>query len=284
MSSAAHGLSRSLLYVPALNGRALEKARSLPADVVIVDLEDSVGPELKDAARQAAVKALAEGFPGQTTALRINRLDSPWGHEDLKAAVQARPDVVVLPKVSSPEVIHAVGRGIGQDIKLWAMIETCQAVVRLPEIAGAARTTALAALLVGTNDLAADLRCRVTVGREAMAAALSQVAIAARAFGLRPLDGPYNDFHDGGGLESQCRQAADLGFDGKSVIHPAQVEIVNRAFSPSAERIAWAREVIAAFAQWPTQAVLALNGQMVERAMHLKEAEGIVAYALRAGG
>jgi citrate lyase subunit beta/citryl-CoA lyase len=284
MSSTPDGLTRSLLYVPALNARALEKARELPADVVIVDLEDSVSAELKDAAREAAVKALGEGFPGKIRALRINRLDTPWGHDDLKAAVQARPDVVVLPKVSAPDVIHAVSRGIGQEIGLWAMIESAQAVLRLPEIAAAARTTSLSGLLVGTNDLAADLRCRVSVGREAMATALSQVVIAARAFGLKPLDGPYNDFQDLGGLESQCRQAAELGFDGKSVIHPAQIEAANRAFAPTAERIAWAREVIAVFERWPKEAVVAVNGQMVERAMHLKEAQAIVAHALKVGG
>jgi len=179
--------------------------------------------------------------------------------------------------------VHAVTRAVGANIRLWAMVESCRALVRLPEIAAAARTSSLSALLVGTNDLAADLRCRVSVGREAMATALSQVAIAARAYGLKPLDGPYNDFNDGGGLEIQCRQAADLGYDGKSVIHPSQIEAANRAFSPSAERIAWAREVIAVFERYPKEAVIAINGQMVERAMHLREAEAIVAFALKPG-
>jgi len=288
MSSAAtgpkaSGLKRSLLYMPATNARALEKARELAADAVIIDLEDSIPAEAKDQARAAAVAALRLGFPGKIAALRINRLDTPWGQADLKAAVQAQPDVVVLPKVSAPEVILAVTRGIGQDIKLWAMIESCLGLIRMPDIANAAKTTALSGLLVGTNDLVAEMRCHAGVDRHALVPALSQVVITARAHGLSPLDGPYNDFNDPGGLEMQCRQAAELGFDGKSLIHPAQIEAANRAFAPSAERIAWARQVIEVFQKWPKEAVIAINGQMVERAMHLKEAEAIAAYALKAG-
>jgi citrate lyase subunit beta/citryl-CoA lyase len=284
MSSAAAGqakvgLRRSLLYVPAINARALEKALELPADVVIVDLEDSVGAAAKDQARTAAVAALRRGFPGKATALRVNGLDTPWGQADLKAAVQAQPDVVVLPKVSSPEPIHAVARGIGTDTRLWAMIESCMALIRMPDIAGAAKTTGLSGLLVGANDLAADMRCHVGVDRHALVPALSQVVITARAWGLTPLDGPFNDFQDPGGLDIQCRQAAELGFDGKSLIHPAQIETANRAFSPSAERIAWARAVIAAFEADPKAGVLNVDGRMVER-MHLREAQAIARFAL----
>jgi citrate lyase subunit beta/citryl-CoA lyase len=282
MSSAATGLNRSLLYAPAVNARALEKARELPADAIIIDLEDSVGPEAKDQARAAAVAALRQGFAGKTTALRVNRLDSPWGQSDLRAAAEVRPDVVVLPKVSGPEVILAVTRGIGQDIKLWAMIESCMGLIRMPDIANTAKASSLSGLLVGTNDLVTEMRCHAGVDRHALVPALSQVVITARAHGLSPLDGPYNDFNDPGGLEIQCRQAAELGFDGKSLIHPSQIEAANRAFAPSAERIAWAREVIAAFEKWPKEAVIAINGQMVERAMHLTEAEAIVAFALKA--
>jgi citrate lyase subunit beta/citryl-CoA lyase len=283
MSSAATGLTRSLLYVPALNDRALEKAGGIDADAVIIDLEDSVPANAKDQARQAAVTALRLGFPGKTTALRVNRLDSEWGGADLKAAVQARPDVVVLPKVSAPDAIQAVSRGIGTDIRLWAMIETCLGLIRMPDIALTAKTTSLSALLVGTNDLVAEMRCHAGVDRQALVPALSQVVITARAFGLKPLDGPFNDFQDPGGLEIQCRQAAELGFDGKSLIHPAQIDTANRAFAPSAERIAWARQVIEAFTRYPKEAVIALNGRMVERAMHLKEAEAVVAFALKSG-
>ena len=285
MSSAAAGqheagLKRSLLYAPATNARALEKAAELPADVVILDLEDSVGVGAKDQARAAAVAAIRRGFPGKTVALRINGLETPFGQADLKAAVQAQPHVVVLPKVSSPEVLHAVTRGIGQDIRLWAMIESCMGLIRMPDIAGASKTTGLSGLLVGTNDLAAEMRCQVGVDRTALIPALSQVVITARAWGLSPFDGPFNDFEDHGGLEIQCRHAAELGFDGKSLIHPSQIETANRAFSPSAERIAWARAVIAAFDADPRAGVLQVDGRMIER-MHLKEAQAIAAFALR---
>ena len=276
------GLKRSLLYVPATNARALDKALELPADVVIVDLEDSVGAEAKEQARTVAVAALRRGFPGKTTALRVNGLDTPWGQADLRAAAQAGPDVVVLPKVSTPEVLHAVTRGIGQDIRLWAMIESCMALIRMPDIAGAAKTTGLAGLLVGTNDLVAEMRCQAGVDRQALVPALSQVVITARAWGLTPLDGPYNDYQDQGGLEIQCRHAAELGFDGKSLIHPSQIEAANRAFSPSAERIAWARKVIAAFEAAPRAGVLSVDGRMVER-MHLREAQAVAAFAMRGG-
>lgn len=271
-------LKRSLLYVPAINARALDKAQGLAADVVIVDLEDSVGAEAKDQARTAAVAAIRRGFPGKTVALRCNALDTPWGPADLRAAVESAPDVVVLPKVSGPEAVFAVNRAIGDRIALWAMIESCMAILRLADIAAAARSTSLAALMVGANDLAHDLRCRIDVDRQALVPLLSQVAVAARAFGLSPLDGPFNDFGDHGGLEIQCRQAAELGYDGKSLIHPSQIEAANRAFSPTAERIAWARTVIAAFAEAPMAGVLSVDGRMVER-MHLKEAMAVAAFA-----
>lgn len=278
----ARSLRRSLLYVPAINARALDKARTLPCDGVIIDLEDSVGPEAKDQARADAVAAIKAGFPGKETALRCNALSSPWGAADIRAAAEARPDVVVLPKVSEPETILAVARGLGHDTELWAMIETCMAILRLSDIVATARTAPLGALVVGSNDLAAEMRCQSDVGRGALVPALSQVVIAARALGLTPLDGPYNDFRDPGGLDGQCRQAAELGFDGKTLIHPTQIEPANRAFSPSAERIAWARAVIAAFKADPGLGVLSVDGRMVER-MHLAEAERIIAATLRAG-
>ena len=275
-------LRRSLLYVPAANARALDKARTLACDVVIVDLEDSVAPEAKAAAREAAVAAIRQGFPGKTVALRVNATGTPWAAADLKAAVSAAPDIVVLPKVTTPEQVVAVSRAIGEDIEVWAMIETCEAVLRSADIAATARTAALGALLVGTNDLAAEMRCRLTTGREALAAALGQTVLAARAYGLAPLDGPFIDLEDHGGLEQQCRAAADMGFDGKSLIHPSQIEAANRAFSPSSEQIAWARAVIAAFEAQPEAGVLAVDGRMTER-LHLRDAERIAAFALRAG-
>ena len=271
-------LRRSLLYVPAANPRAVDKARALPCDAVILDLEDSVAPEAKDQARAAAAAAIAAGFGGREVALRCNPLDSPWGEADLKAALAARPDAVVLPKARGAADVEAAGAVLGAGIELWPMIETCRAVLAL---AGIAAAPGVGALLVGTNDLAAEMRCRAGVGREALAGVLSQVVVAARAFGLSPLDGPYNDFKDPGGLESQCRHAAELGFDGKSLIHPAQIDPANRLFSPSAERIAWARAVIAAFEAQPDAGVLAVDGEMVER-LHLAEARRLAALALSA--
>jgi citrate lyase subunit beta/citryl-CoA lyase len=275
------GLRRSLLCAPAINARAIEKARTLACDVVILDLEDSVVPEAKDQARAAAVAAIRQGFGGRTVALRCNGLDTPWAEADLQAAAAAGPDAVVLPKVPGPEAVLQAAQRLAQGIELWAMIETCGAVLGLAQIAEMASRSPLAALVVGTNDLAAELRCRLTTGREALAFALAQTVLAARAHGLSPLDGPFIDLDDPGGLESQCRHAAELGFDGKTLIHPSQIEAANRAFSPSAERIAWARAVIAAFEAEPHAGVLKVEGRMTER-LHLKEAERVAAFALQA--
>jgi citrate lyase subunit beta/citryl-CoA lyase len=275
------GLRRSLLYVPAVNARAADKARTLACDVVILDLEDSVAPEAKDQAREAAVAAIRAGFGERQVALRCNPLDTPWGEADLKAAAAAGPDIVVLPKVSDPGAVLAASAALGRrDIEIWAMIESCQAVLKLDAIAATRASAPLGALLVGANDLAAEMRCRLTTAREALAGALSQTVIAARAYGLSPLDGPFNDFRDLDGLESQCRQAAELGFDGKSLIHPSQIEPANRLFSPSSGRIAWARRVIAAFEAQPQAGVLAVDGRMTER-LHLAEALRVAAFALR---
>ncbi len=276
----AESLRRSLLYVPAVNARALDKARALPCDTVILDLEDSVAPQDKHPARAGAVAAIRQGFGGREVALRCNGLDTPWGAEDLAAAAQARPDVVVLPKVGGPEAVTAAA-ALTDGIELWAMIESCAAVLSLAAIAATAKATPLGALLVGTNDLAAEMRCRLTTGREALALALSNTVIAARAYGLSPLDGPFIDLGDPGGLETQCRHAAELGFDGKSLIHPSQIEPANRLFSPSAERIAWARAVITAFDAEPRAGVLKVEGRMTER-LHLREAQRVAAFALKA--
>jgi len=276
------GLRRSLLFVPATNARALEKARTLACDAVIIDLEDSVGPQDKDQARDAAIAAIKDGFGEREVALRVNGLDTPWGQADLKAAAFGGVGIVVLPKVSSPETVLAVARGIGERVELWAMIESCMGVLRLADIAATAKTAPLGALMVGANDLAAEMRCRLTPGREALVTALSQTVIAARAFGLMPLDSTYTDFQDASGFEDQCRQGVELGFDGKSLIHPSQIEPANRLFSPTSERIAWARGVIAAFEAEPGAGVLSVDGRMVER-LHLKEAQRVAAFALAAG-
>jgi citrate lyase subunit beta/citryl-CoA lyase len=277
------GLRRSLLYVPAVNARAVDKARTLACDVVILDLEDSVGPEAKDQAREAAVAAIKAGFGGRQAALRCNGLDTPWGEADLKAAAAAGPDIVVLPKVSHPDAVLVASAALGRPgIEIWAMIESCAAILRLDAIAATGAQTPLRALMVGANDLAAEMRCRLTTGREALLGALSQTVIAARAHGLTPLDSTFVDLQDAAGFEAQCRQGAEFGFDGKSLIHPSQIEPANRLFSPSSERIAWARAVIAAFETEPQAGVLAVDGRMTER-LHLAEAQRIAAFALKAG-
>jgi citrate lyase subunit beta/citryl-CoA lyase len=275
---------RSVLYVPASNARAVEKAMGLTCDAVLLDLEDAVAPEAKIEARAAAAAFVrARGFGERELLVRCNALDTPWGADDLDAMAQARPDGIVLPKVSDPgAVIEADGRlkAGGADLPIWAMIETTQAVMNLNAIAGAAASTRLEALVLGPNDLSLDMRTPLTTGREALLTALSLMVMAGRAHGLALLDGPFGDLQNTAGLEAQCRQGAMLGFDGKTLIHPSQVEAANRAFSPSAERIAWADKVIAAFAAQPDAGVLKVDGRMAER-LHLREAQRIAALALR---
>jgi citrate lyase subunit beta/citryl-CoA lyase len=272
---------RSVLYVPVSNARAVDKARGLPCDVVVLDLEDAVGPQAKDQARAAAVQALEAGFGGRETAVRCNGLDTPWGEADLKAVAAAGAQVVVLPKVAGPQDILAAQEALaGAPVRLWAMIETCRAVLQLPAIAALAQSTALDGLMLGTNDLAAELRCALTPGRDAISGALQATVMAARAFGLCALDGTFNDIADPEGLAVQCRQGADLGFDGKTLIHPSQIEAANRAFSPTSARVDWARRVIAAYGADPDAGVLKLDGQMIER-LHLAEAERVIVLAGR---
>jgi citrate lyase subunit beta/citryl-CoA lyase len=273
------GPRRSVLYVPAVNARAVEKAKGLDCDVVVLDLEDAVGPDAKDQAREAAVAIVrAGGFGRRELAVRCNGLDTPWGEADLKAVAAAGADVAVLPKVPGPETVlaaEAILAGSARPLRLWAMIESAAAVLALPAIAATARATRLDALMLGTNDLAAELRCRLTPGREALASVLQSTILAARAHGLNALDGTFVDLTDPQGFAAQCRQGADLGFDGKTLIHPSQIEPANRAFSPSGEAVAWARRVIAAFAAEPGVGVLKVDGQMTER-LHLADARRII--------
>ena len=270
---------RSVLYVPAVNARAVERAKGLPCDVVVLDLEDAVGPDAKDEARAAAVAIVtAGGFGKRELAVRCNGLDTPWGAADLKAVADAGVDVAVLPKIPGPEAVAQAEAITGGAIGLWAMVETCRAVLQLPAIAAMGERTRLSGLMLGTNDLAAELRCRLTPGREAIASTLQTAVMAARAYGLCVFDGTFNDIADLETLAAQCRQGADLGFDGKTLIHPAQIEAANLAFSPSPERLDWAMRVIAAYRAEPTAGVLKVDGKMTER-LHLKEAERLVALA-----
>lgn len=270
---------RSALYMPASNARAIEKAKSLPCDVVILDLEDAVAPEAKVEARQLAVDAVrAGGFGGREVVIRINGRDTPWGAADLGAAAAAGADAVLAPKVSSPEdLAHYAGPLTGKS-RLWAMIETCAAVFQLDALARAAEAAKNDVWIVGANDLVKEMRCRVRADRAPLYPALALAVMAAHSRGVAILDGVYNDIPNLDGLAAECAQGLDLGMDGKSLIHPSHLEIANSAFTPGDEAVAWARTVAAAFAA-PENAgkgVLKVEGKMVER-LHLAEAERVIA-------
>jgi citrate lyase subunit beta/citryl-CoA lyase len=268
---------RSSLYLPASNPKALAKARTLPADVVVLDLEDAVAPEAKSDARRAAVAAVREGgFGGRELAIRVNGLDTPWGADDLAAAAEAGPDAILVPKVSKPvDIVEYDGR-LAQAppaTALWAMIETCAAVPRLDAIAACAAETRLSLFVMGTNDLAKEMRARLTPDRAAFVPVLVQAVIAARAHGLTILDGVCNEFRNLDAFRAECEQGQILGFDGKALIHPDQVPICNEVFSPSAEELAWAEAVISAFAlpENAGKGAIRVEGKMAEL-LHLDQA------------
>ena len=268
---------RSVLYMPGANARALEKARSLPADGIIVDLEDAVAPEAKAAARDQVAAALRQGGYGpREVVVRVNAPDSPWGEADLAAAAQSGADAVLIPKVSDPETLNSVGHrlrkfGAPPSLSVWAMIETPLAILRCEEIARAARDvdTRLACFVMGTNDLAKETRARQVPGRAPMLSWLATAVAAARAHDLDILDGVYNALADEAGFRAECEQGRDFGFDGKTLIHPNQIAIANEVFGPTATEVDEARRIIAAFDR-PENAgkgVISLDGRMVER-MH----------------
>ncbi|MBX6328006.1 MAG: CoA ester lyase [Pseudolabrys sp.] len=279
---------RSVLYLPGSNGRALEKAKTLPVDGVILDLEDSVAPEAKEAARAQVTAAVkAGGFGRREVFIRINGVDTPWHADDLAAAAHAAPDAILVPKVSTPAVLELIGRRLldmaaDQRIRVWAMIETPLAVFNALAIAEQARDSEsrLAGFVMGTNDLAKDTRARIVPGRAPMLPWLSACIAAARVHGIEILDGVYNDIGDSEGFAAECRQGVELGFDGKTLIHPSQVAICNATFSPSEQDVAWARKVIAAFdlPQNKGKGAIAVDGRMVER-LHAEMARRTVMIA-----
>ena len=280
----SHRPRRSVLYMPASNARAIEKAKGLACDVVILDLEDAVAPEAKPEARAQAVAAVrAGGFGGREVAIRCNALSTPWGAEDLKAAAEAGPDAVLVPKVAGPADIAAYDAalaGAPATTELWAMIETCAAVFALEPIAAMRGQSRLGAFCLGLNDLAKEMGCRQTPGREPFQAVLTLAVAAGRAHGLTLLDSVFNEIDDLAALETACRQGADFGFDGKTIIHPSHIEACNRVFGPDPAEVAWARAVITAFAA-PENAgkgALRVEGRLAER-LHLAQAEGLVARA-----
>lgn len=273
--------------MPGSNARAIEKARTLAADIVILDLEDAVAPDAKVSAREAVCAAVrAGGFGRREVVIRVNGPATEWGGDDLAAAAAAAPDAILLPKVSGPEQIAAAERVLAaadaERIRLWAMIETPLAILRLDATAASSggETARLACLVLGTNDLAKETRARIVPGRAPMLPWLAQAVAAARAHGLDVLDGVYNDLADEAGFGAECEQGRDLGFDGKTLIHPSQVGPANAAFAPSPAEVEAARAVIAAFER-PENAgrgVISLDGRMVER-LHAEMARRIVALA-----
>jgi len=262
-------LCRTILFLPASNPRAIEKARQLPADMIILDLEDAVREEDKEAARTAAVAALAQGFGDRLAALRINPVGSPHHGADMVAARQARAPLVVLAKVESPRDIHDTR--IIVEHPIVAMIETARGVIAAAEIA---HTTA--GLIAGTNDLSADLGIAPGAGRTGLVTGLQQIVLAARAARIPCFDGVYNKLDDDAGLAAEAEEGRRFGFDGKSVIHPSQLDTVNRAFTPSDAELAAADAIIAA----STGGAQRHDGGMIE-AMHVAQARRLIARARR---
>ncbi len=273
---------RSVLYMPGSNARALEKARSLPADALILDLEDAVAPDAKELARKQVVEAAsAKVFGYREIAIRINGLGTPWGKDDLQAVATSGADAMLVPKVESAEEAAALSAALDEagapaSLKLWIMFETPRAVLNASTIGGAGGRLSL--LVAGTNDLVKEFRGLHTPGREGLLPILTLLLAAARANGLAALDGVYNDIQNAEGFAAACVQGRALGFDGKTLIHPSQVEPCNAAFSPSDAEVADARKILAAFDLPENRAkgAISLDGRMVER-LHADIAAQIVA-------
>jgi citrate lyase subunit beta/citryl-CoA lyase len=275
---------RSVLYMPGSNARALEKARALPADGLILDLEDAVAPDAKPEARGRVVAALAAGGYGRReTVVRVNGLDTPWGADDLAAAARSGADAVLLPKVERPEqVLEALAlldrHGAPRGLSVWCMVETPRGVLNAAAVAAA--SPRLGALVMGTSDLVKDLRARHVPGRGPLLAALGLCVLAARAHGLAALDGVHLDLDDEEGLAAACRQGREMGFDGKTLIHPRGIAAANAAFGPDPAELDWARRAVAAHAEALAagRGVAVLDGRLVE-SLHVEEARRLVALA-----
>ncbi|PTD25136.1 HpcH/HpaI aldolase/citrate lyase family protein [Sphingomonas fennica] len=273
---------RSALYMPASNPRAVEKAHALDCDVVILDLEDAVAPDVKADARAAAVAAVAAGgFGRRELVVRANGIDTPWGFDDLAALAAARPDAVLVPKVDDGAAVARHAAALAGAAPLWVMIETARSIFRLEEIAAAlADAGPGGGFVLGTNDLAKEMGARPGTLRAPFQGMLGMAVAAARAHGLVVLDGVFNAIDDDAGFAEQCAQAVEFGFDGKTLIHPRQIAACNAAFTPDADAVAWARAIVAAFAD-PANAAkgaIRVEGRMVER-LHLAQAERDLAVA-----
>jgi citrate lyase subunit beta/citryl-CoA lyase len=279
---------RSVLYMPGSNARAIEKARTLVADGVILDLEDAVAPDAKEQARQQVTDAVkAGGFGPREVFIRVNGIDTPWHADDLAAAAHAGPDAILIPKIGRVDQIEMIGQRLldmktDHKTRVWAMIETPEAIFNINALAAVARDseTRLAGFVMGTNDLAKETRARLLPGRAPMLSWLATCLLAAHAHGIDILDGVYNNLSDAKGFEEECIQARDMGFDGKTLIHPNQIEPCNAVFSPGADEVAHARKLIAAFdlPENRDKGVVQVEGRMVER-MHAEMARRTVAIA-----
>ncbi|HSL59846.1 MAG TPA: CoA ester lyase [Acidimicrobiales bacterium] len=274
---------RSVLYMPAANERALEKAKTLPADAIIFDLEDAVAPDAKATARDQAVAAVGSGEYGhRELTIRCNGLDTPWGADDLAAAAAAGPSAVVIPKVSGPAALGEIASrleaaGAPDHTRIWAMVETPAAIFAAREIAGFERVSVL---VMGTNDLAKELRAQLVPGRAPLLPHLATALLAARDAGKVILDGVYNDVRDAEGFEVEARQGFELGFDGKTLVHPSQVEPTNRIWAPDEAEVEHARRVIEAFeaAEAEGKGVVTVDGRMIEN-LHVDNARRTLAVA-----
>ena len=279
---------RSLLFMPGSNARALEKARGLPADGLILDLEDSVAPDAKDKAREQIAQVVeAKGFGKREVLIRTNGLDTTWWKDDVAMAAAVVPDGILVPKVSTLDDLGTVGARLAEvgapaSIKVWAMIETARAVLDADKLASSARDpkARLAGFVFGPNDISRETRIRMLPGRTAMISMIIHCILAARAHRLEILDGPYSDIGDINGFAAECAQGRDLGFDGKTLIHPSQIEACNAIFTPPPEEVAEARKIIAAFErpENASRGAIQLEGRMVER-LHADMAKRTIAIA-----
>ncbi|MEU6344917.1 CoA ester lyase [Streptomyces sp. NPDC046977] len=280
---------RSVLYMPGANERALEKAKSLPTDALILDLEDSVAPDAKAEARKRVAAAAASGEYGpRELTIRVNAPGTPWHEDDLRAAAEAGPDAVVVPKVDSAATVHAVERaleaaGAPDRTAIWAMVETPRAMLDARAVAAASER--LTVLVMGTNDLAKELHAEHVPGRAPLLTGLSLALLGAREAGKAILDGVYNDVQDLAGFEAECVQGRQFGFDGKTLIHPKQVEVCNRVFAPSEEETHKARRIIEAFeaAAAEGRGVVTVDGRMIEN-LHVDDARRVLALAAAVTG
>jgi citrate lyase subunit beta / citryl-CoA lyase len=275
---------RSVLFMPGSNARALDKARTLPADALVFDLEDAVAPDAKETARGQAIAAVrSRGYGRREVVVRVNGIGTPWGRADLAALATAGADAVLLPKVESPDTVReALGvlasHGAPAGLALWCMLETPRGILQAAAIAEAG--PAVTALVMGTSDLTKELHARHTNDRLPLLTSLELCVLAARAAGIAALDGVHLDLDDDAGFEAACRQAADLGFDGKTLIHPKTIARANEVFAPAPAAVDWARRVIAAHAAALAQGrgIVVLDGRLVET-LHVDEARRVVALA-----